>query len=100
MRGGQSSKPYYTIGLVSDCHRVTVHAGKRFKTLIDSEAALLLVCTSACNMIEECYTTKLLHAAVHLKTVDGSSMSSLGKAALHLCIANFKFSHTFIICDK
>ena len=27
-------------------------------------------------------------------------MSSLVKAALHLCIANFKFSHTFIICDK
>ena len=27
-------------------------------------------------------------------------MSSLGKAALHLQRANFKFSHTFIICDK
>ena len=27
-------------------------------------------------------------------------MSSLGEATLHLCIANFKFSHTFIICDK
>ena len=31
---------------------------------------------------------------------DGSSMSSLGKVTLHLHIANFKFSHTFIICDK
>ena len=27
-------------------------------------------------------------------------MSSLGKTTLHLCIANFKFSHTFVICDK
>ena len=27
-------------------------------------------------------------------------MSSLHKATLHLCIANFKFSDTFIICDK
>ena len=27
-------------------------------------------------------------------------MSSLGKAILHLQIVNFKFSHTFIICDK
>ena len=51
-------------------------------------------------MIEDCYKTKILPAAVHLKTTDGSSMSSLGKATLHLCIANFKLSHTFIICDK
>ena len=27
-------------------------------------------------------------------------MSSLGKATLHLCTANFTFSHTFVICDK
>ena len=27
-------------------------------------------------------------------------MSSLGKATLHLYIANFMFSHTFIICDN
>ena len=51
-------------------------------------------------MIEDCYKTKLLSAAVNLKTGDGSSVSSLGKATLHLHIANFKFSHTFVICDK
>ena len=51
-------------------------------------------------MIEDQYKTKILPAAVHLKTVDGSAMSSLGKTTLHLHIANFKFSHTFIICDK
>ena len=27
-------------------------------------------------------------------------MSSLGKATLQLCITSFKFSHTFITCDK
>ena len=43
---------------------------------------------------------KILPAAVHLMTADGSSMSSLGKATLHLHFVNFKFSHTFIICDK
>ena len=32
--------------------------------------------------------------------MDGSAMSSLGKATLHLWIANFKFSHVFVICDK
>ena len=51
-------------------------------------------------MIKGCFKTKILPAAVHLKTADGSAMFSLGKATLHLHIANFKFSHTFIICDK
>ena len=51
-------------------------------------------------MIAESYRTKILSAVVHLMTADGSSMSSLGNATLHLYIANFKFSHTLIICDK
>ena len=63
---------------------VIVCAGKRFKALIDSRAALLLVCTSVYNMIEDQYKTKILPAAVHLETMDGSAMSLLGKAALHL----------------
>ena len=77
-----------------------VCAGKSFKALIDSGAALSLACTSVYNMTEDCYKTKALPAAVHLKTADGSSMSSVGKATLHLCIARFKLSHIFIICDK
>ena len=51
-------------------------------------------------MIEDHYKTKILPAGAHLKTADRSAMSSLGKATLHLHIANFKFSHKFIICDK
>ena len=42
----QSSSTHYAIGLVSDCPKVTVHAGKSFKTLIESGAALSLACTS------------------------------------------------------
>ena len=98
--GRQSSSTHYTIGLVSDCPTVTVHAGKRFKDLINSGAAISLAHTSVYNMIKDCYKTKILPAVVHLKTADGSLMSSLGKATLHLHIANFKFSYTFIICDK
>ena len=90
----------YTIGLVSNCPTVTVHAGKRFKALMDSGAALSLVCTSIYNMIDDQCKIKILPAVVHLKIVDGSAVSSLGKATLHIFIANFKFSHTFIICDK
>ena len=79
---------------------ITVHADKGFKVLTDSAAALLLVHISIYDMIEDQYKTKILPAEVHLKTVNDSVMSSLGKAILYLHIANFKFSHTFIICDK
>ena len=41
-----------------------------------------------------------LTVALPREDIDGSSMSSLGKATLNLCFANFNFSHTFIICDK
>ena len=59
---------YYKTGI---CPTVRVHAGKRFKALIDSEAALLLVHTRVYNIIEDHYKTKILPAVVHLKTVDG-----------------------------
>ena len=52
-----------------------VHAGKGFKALTDSETALSLACTSVHNMTEDHYTTKILPAAVHLKTADGSAMT-------------------------
>ena len=91
---------HYTIGLGSDCSKTTVHAGKRFKALIDSGAPLSLVHTSIYNMIEDQYKTKILPTVVHLKTVDGLAMSALGKVTLHLYITNFMLSHTFIICDK
>ena len=67
---------------------------------MDSGAAISLAHTSVCNMIEDYYKTKILPAVLHLKTAGGSSMSSLGKATLYLYIADFKFPHTFIICDK
>ena len=97
---GHSSNNHHTIGLVTDCPAVTVYARKRFKTLIDSGAVFSLAHTSIYNMIEYHYKTKTLPAVVCLKTADGSSMVSLGKATILLHIANFKFSHTFVICDK
>ena len=35
-----------------------------------------------------------------LNTVDGSPMMALGSTALHLWIAEFKFTHNFIICNQ
>ena len=51
----------YIIGLVSECPTVTVHAGKRFKAIIDSEAALSQVHTSVYSIIEFCYKTKIIN---------------------------------------
>ena len=38
--------------------------------------------------------------AAKLNTADGSPMTTLGSTALHLRIADFKFTHNFIICDQ
>ena len=35
-----------------------------------------------------------------LNTVDGSLMSAIRTTVLHLRIAEFKFTHNFIICDQ
>ena len=35
-----------------------------------------------------------------LNTANGSPMMALGSTALHLWIAEFKFTHNFIICDQ
>ena len=35
-----------------------------------------------------------------LNTADGSPMTALGSTALHLQIAEFKFTHNFIICNQ
>ena len=38
--------------------------------------------------------------AAKLNTTDGSPMTTLGSTALHLQIADFKFTHNFTICDQ
>ena len=38
--------------------------------------------------------------AAKLNTTDGSPMTTLVSTALHLCIADFKFMHNFIICNQ
>ena len=68
--------------------------------MIDHDATISLMHTSVYIMIEDHYKTCILPAALNLWTADGSPMSSMGKATLHLWIADFKFLHTFVICDK
>ena len=79
---------------------VTVHADKCYQALIDSGAAILLIRHSTYKQIEDCYKTPIQPMAAKLNTADGSPMTTLGSTALHLCIAEFKFMHNFIICNQ
>ena len=82
-----------------DCPTITVHAGKQYKALIDSGAAISLLRYSAYKNIEYCFKAPTQPTTAKLNRADGSPMSTLGMTALHLRIAEFKFMHNFIICN-
>ena len=50
--------------------------------------------------MEDCYKIPIQPTTAILNTADGSPMSALGSTALDLWIADFKFTHNFIICDQ
>ena len=50
--------------------------------------------------IEDFYKMPIQPTTAKLNTADGSPMSVIGMAALHLRISEFKFTHNFIICDQ
>ena len=79
---------------------ITVHAGKCFKALIDSGAAISLLWYSSYQNIENSFKTPLQPTTAKLNTADASPMTVLGITALHLQLAEFKFTHNFVICDK
>ena len=99
-REGYLSEDTITIAHITDCPTVTVHAGKHYQALIDSGAAISLIGHSTYKQFEDCYKTPIQTMAAKLNTADGSPMTTLGSTALHLCIADFKFMHNFIICDQ
>ena len=79
---------------------ITVYAGKCYKALVDSGAAISLLRYSTYKKIEDCYKTPIQPTTAKLSTADGSPMSAIGATALHLRIAEFKFTQNFIICDQ
>ena len=83
-----------------DCPTITVPAGKHYKALINLGAAISLLRYSAYKSIEDCYKTPIQPTMAKFNTADGSPMSALGMTALHLRIAEFKFTHNFIICNQ
>ena len=89
-----------TVAHIMDCPMITVHAGKCYKALIDSGATISLLRYSAYKNIEDNYKTPIQPTTAKLNTADGSLMTALGMTALHLRIAEFKFTHTFLICNR
>ena len=85
---------------IIDCPTITVHAGKCYKALIDSGAAISLLRYSTYQLIDDSFKTLVQPTTAKLNTVDGSPMRVLGMTALHLRITDFKFTHSFIICDR
>ena len=74
--------------------------GKCYKALIDSGATISLLRYSTYKKIEDCYKTPIQPTTAKLNSADGSLMMALGSTALHLWIAEFKFTHNFIICNQ
>ena len=60
----------------------------------------MLLRYSTYKKIEDCYKTPIQCTTANLNTADGSPMSAIAATALHLRIAEFKFTHNFIICDQ
>ena len=88
------------VTLIMDCPTITVHAGKCNKALIDSGAAISLMRYSTYQLTDDSFKTPIQPTTTKLKTADVSPMTTLGMTALHLRIADFKFTCNFIVCDR
>ena len=98
--GSVAQKKTITIAYVTDFPTITFHTGKHYKALIDSGAAISLLRYSSYKKIEDCYKAPIQPTTAKLNTTEGSPMSVIGTTALYLRIAEFKFTHNFIICDQ
>ena len=83
-----------------DCPTVTVHTRKCYKALINSGAAFLFIRYSMYQLIDNSFKNQIQPTTTRLNTEDGSPITALGMTALHLRIADFKFTHNFIICNR
>ena len=83
-----------------ECPTITVHAGKHYKALIDSGAAISLTRHSTYQLIDNCFKTPIQPTTTKLNMADGSPMMASGMTAHHLRIVDFKFTDNSIIGDR
>ena len=89
-----------TVACIMDCPLITVHGGKCYKALIDSGTAISQLQYSTYKNIEDSFKTPIQPTTAKLNTADGSPMMALGMTVLYLRIAEFKFTHNFVICNR
>ena len=97
---GPNTEEAITVACIMDCAIITVHNGKCYKALIDFGAAISLIQCSTYQHIDNSFKTPIQPTTAKLNTANGPPMTALGKTALHLRIADFKFTHNFIICNR
>ena len=83
-----------TVACIMDCPTIMIHAGKCYKALIDSGVDILT------KILETVTRPPIQPTTAKLNTADGSPMTAIGMTALYLRIAEFKFTHTFVICNQ
>ena len=88
------------VACIMHCPMIMVHVGKCYKALIDSEADISLPRYSTYKNIGDSYKTPIQPTTAKLNTADSFPMTALGMTALHLRIAEFKFTHNFVICNR
>ena len=89
-----------TVACIMDCPTITVHAGKCYKALIDSGAAISHVQYSTYQHIDDSFKTPIHPTTAKLNTANDSPMTVLGMTALCFRIVDFKFTHNFVICNR
>ena len=94
--GGVSSEETITVIFIMDCLTITVHAGKCYKALIDSKAAISLIQYSTYQHIDNSFKTPIQPTTEKLNTGNSLPMTTLGITALHLKIEDFN-SHTILL---
>ena len=83
-----------------DCPTIIAHVGKHYKVPINSGAAISLIRYSTYKLMDDSFKTLIQPTTTTLNTADGLPVTALGMTSLHLRIADFKFTHNFIICDR
>ena len=100
MNGGPNAEESIMVTCIMDYPTIMVHTGKHYKALIDLGAASLLIWYSTYQHIDNSFKTPIQPTTAKLNTVHSSPMTTLGMTALYLWIADFKFTHNFVICNR
>ena len=100
MNGGPEAADTVTMACIMDCPTITVHTGKYYEALINSGAATSLIRYSTYQHINNSFKTPIQLSTAKLNTAHGLPMTALSMTASHLRIANFKFTHNFVIYKR